>query len=64
MYRIDMWRYRCIEETFENKDIKEVLNWYKENWQHSYENGGCAFHVYENDIEIDFDKKVELRFYE
>ena len=63
MYKIDIWQYRVIVETFENKDIQEVLNWYLENWQLFYNYDDCAFSVYENNIEIGYDREYELGFH-
>ena len=63
-YKIKIWQYHCLVDTYENNDVKEILEWYKEHWLWTYENGGCAFYVYENDRELTFDEEYKLGFYE
>lgn len=63
-YKIEIWQYHEIVETYENEDIKEILKWYKEEWQYTFDMGGCAFYIYENDRRMDFDEKYKLGFYD
>ena len=62
-YKIDIWQWHNKVKTYKNNDIKEILKWYKENWQRCYENGGCTFYLYEDNKEIDFDNAYKLGFY-
>lgn len=63
-YKIEIWQYHQIVETFESDDIKEVLNWYIENWRAVYDYGGCTFYLYEKHKKLSFDKEYELGFYD
>ena len=45
-YKIEIWRFHSIVDVYENDDIKEVLEWYKENWQLLYDFSGCTFYLY------------------
>lgn len=64
IYRIEIWQYHGKVDTYENKDIKDVLEWYKEEWQYVYEFGNCCFYLYKNDKELSFDEKDKLGFYD
>ena len=63
-YKIEIWRYHIIINTFEGDDIKEILKWYKKEYQYMYELGECTFYVFLDEKELDFDEKAELGFYE
>ena len=63
-YKIEIWRYHHKVETYENEDIKEVLKWYKEEWQYTFDMGECTFYIYENDRRMDFDEEYELGFFD
>lgn len=63
MYKIEIWQYHSIIETYENKDVKNVLKWYKENWQTCYDYGSCTFYLYKDDEELSFEKTNELGFF-
>lgn len=59
-YRIEIWQYHSISETFETDDYNKLLEWYKTNWSWIYENGGCTFYIFEDDDEIDDDRKYDF----
>lgn len=63
MYRIEIWVYGNIRDEFENKSIKKVLKWYKENWQLVYNMGGCSFNVFKGDILLTFEEEYKLGFH-
>jgi len=63
MYKIEIWQCHSIIETYENKDVKNVLKWYKENWQTCYDYGSCTFYLYKDDEELSFEKTNELGFF-
>ena len=42
MYKIEIWQYYSLKETYENDNIKKVLRWYKTNWKDCYEYGGLC----------------------
>lgn len=63
-YKIEIWQYRSITTTYENDDVKEILNRYRENWSWIYDNGGCSFSIYENGRLLSFEEENELGFHE
>jgi hypothetical protein len=63
MYKIEIWSYHSKREIFENEDVEKVLEWYKENWQEHYEDGGCTFYVSKDDKELDYDTEYDLGFH-
>lgn len=63
MYKIEIWQYHDLKETYENNDVKKVLRWYKSHWKDCYEYGGCAFDVYKDDVQLSFDEEYELGFH-
>ncbi len=64
MYKIEIWRYHSITETYKNKDVKKVLEWYKDNWQTCFDYGGCTFYLYKDDKKLSFEEDYELGFYD
>lgn len=63
-YKIEIWQWRSIIETYESDDITDVLDWYRNNWRGCYECGNCSFTVYEYGRELSFEEEFELGFYE
>ena len=63
-YKIEIWQYHGIVETYESNDIKDILKWYKNNWKYTYECGDCSFSICDNNKELSFDEVYELGFYE
>lgn len=62
-YKIDIWQYGNIVESYESNDIEEVVDWYKENWFSAYECGLCTIDVYEPRRDIPFEEAVKLGFF-
>ena len=62
-YKIDVWQWGSIRESYECDDIKEAVDWYKENWSGAYDNGLCAVEIYEDGENYSFDEAFELGFY-
>lgn len=62
-YRIDIWQYGNIADSYESDNIEEVVNWYKENWVDAYEYGLCSMDVYEQRRDIPFEEAVKLGFF-
>lgn len=62
-YKIEIWRHYSITETYESKDIKEILNWYESNYQMLYNIGGCMFYIYENGEKLSFEDTYGFGFY-
>ena len=62
-YKIEIWQYHHITETFESEDVSEVLNWYKTDWLWIYEMGGCSFTIYKDDTELTFEEENKLGFH-
>lgn len=63
-YKIEIWQYHNITTTYESDDIEDVLLWYKANWYMAYENGFCAFDIYEYDRLLSFDEEYALGFHD
>ena len=63
MYKIEIWQYGTITETYESNNVEEVLDWYKWSWRNCYDCGGCAFGVYKDGEELSFDEVYALGFY-
>ena len=63
-YKIEIWQYHSITETYESDDIKDVLLWYRLHWQYAYDMGYCSFDVYEDGRELSFEEGNELGFYD
>nr|DAW32521.1 MAG TPA: hypothetical protein [Caudoviricetes sp.] len=63
MYKIEIWRFHVIHETYTSNNIKDILKWYRNNWQIAYENGNCSFEVYKNGKELSFDELNEKGFF-
>lgn len=63
-YKIVIWVYGTIEDTYESDDIQDALKWYRDNWSSIWDNGGCSFSVYENDNWLSFEEKWNLGFYQ
>ena len=62
-YRIEIWQYHNLVETFESNHIKDVLDWYREEWKMTYDYGNCTFYVYKNNKRLYFDEKNKLGFF-
>lgn len=62
-YKVDIWQWGHIIESYECNDIEEAADWYKESWYLAYDNGLFAVEVYENGEEYPFDQAVKLGFY-
>lgn len=63
IYRIEIWQYHSLTETYENDDVKDILEWYRVHWRYCYEIGGCSFSVYKYDEELSFEEEHDLGFY-
>ena len=61
-YKIEIWKYHRIVETYENNDIKEILKWYIENWLSVHDYGGCTFYIYEENKQLSIDEENDLGF--
>ncbi len=62
-YRIEIWQYHTITETYESYIIEDILQWYKSHWYWSYELGDCTFYVYKDGVKISFDEEYKLGFH-
>lgn len=62
-YRIDIWQYGDISESYESDDIKDLVNWYKENWSTAYYIGECTMDIYKPREDIPYEEAVRLGFY-
>ena len=63
-YKIEIWQWFNMTDSYESDDIQDILSWYKtEGWYGVSENGLCSFGVYENGRELSFDEGYELGFY-
>ena len=55
-YKIDIWVYGCIRDTYESENVQDVLKWYRSHWYGIYNNVGCIFEVYEYGNRLSFDE--------
>lgn len=62
-YRIEIWQYHDITETYESDNIEDVLEWYKLNWWWPYELGDCVFYIYNDNEELSWNEAYKLGFY-
>lgn len=62
-YKIEIWQYHNLTETYESNDIEDILSWYKSDWYYCYDMGGCSFNIYEDGKLLDFDEENKLGFY-
>lgn len=63
MYKIEIWRFHVIHETYKSNDIKDILKWFRENWVLTFSNEECHICVYKNNKELSFHELYELGFY-
>ena len=63
-WKIDIWQFHSVVDTYESNDVNEVLKWFRQTWLWSYDNGNCSFVVYKNNKILTFDKVSDLGFYE
>ena len=63
-YKIEIWIYHAIEDTYESDDVKEVLKWYKNKWQYCFDNDGCSFSLLKNNEELSFEEINKLGFFD
>ena len=62
-YKIEIWQWGSISETFKSDNIEDVVEWYESEWMGCYEMGYCVFIVYENDRQLSFEEEYDLGFY-
>lgn len=62
-YRIEIWQYQDVTETYESNDINDVLQWYRIHWRWCYELGDCVFYLYKDDVEFSWDEEYKLGFH-
>lgn len=63
-YKIEIWQWHSITETYESDNIENILEWYKVHWRWTYELGNCAFTIYKNNEELSWDEEYELGFHD
>ena len=61
-FKIEIWQWHNIVETYENDNIEEILQWFRKHWRCCYEEGGCSFAVYKNGKGLSFHELCELGF--
>ena len=62
-YKIEIWQWHSIIDTYASDDVNEVLAWYRNEWQVCYDYGNCTFYVYDNGRELSFDEENKLGFF-
>lgn len=62
-YKIDIWQYGRITESYESDNIVEVADWYKSHWSFVYDYGDCNIEVYRDGEDIPFEEALKLGFY-
>lgn len=61
-YKIEIWIFGSIADTYESDNVEEVLKWFNRHWRNCYDNGGCAIEVYQNDKRLSFYEVYNLGF--
>ena len=56
-YKIEIWQYHHITETYESDSIEDVVNWYKNTWLWLYELGNCSYSVYKDGEELSWEEE-------
>ena len=62
-YKIEIWQYHSLVETYESDNIEDILVWYESNWKWPYELGDCAFEIYKDGRNLSFEEENELGFF-
>ena len=62
-YKMEIWQWRRIVDTYASDDINEVLEWYKDEWKGCHDDGYCAFYIFDNDKELSFEEEYKLGFF-
>jgi hypothetical protein len=60
---MEIWQWHRIVDTYASDDINEVLEWYKDEWKDCYDNGNCAFYMFDNDKETSFEEEYKIGFF-
>lgn len=63
-YKINIWQYHSIIDTYESNKVEEILKWYEENYKFIYEMDNCSFEVFKDNKILTFNQIYELGFYE
>lgn len=63
-YKIEIMQWHSITETHESDDIRDIVEWFHDNWHLDYDRGYCAINVYEDGRELSWDEEYDLGFYD
>ena len=63
-YKINIWQYHTIIDTYESDKIEEVLRWYEENYKWIFDMGNCSFDVLKDNEVLTFKEINKLGFYD
>lgn len=62
-YRIEIWRYHSVVDSFSSDDILNIREWWLDEWYITWCYGECAVEVYKNDRPMSFEELSSLGFY-
>lgn len=62
-YKINIWQYNSITDTYESDKIEEVLKWYEKNYKWTFENGECSFNILKDNEILTIKQEIELGFH-
>lgn len=62
-YKIEIWQYHSVVETYESDDIEDVLQWYRCYWWWAHELGDCSFDVYKDGRILSWNEEYKLGFH-
>lgn len=48
-YRIEIWQYHFVTDSFSSYDIFNIRNWWLDKWYAAQRYGECSLEVYKND---------------
>lgn len=64
-YKIRIWRYGSIVDSYESNDINEIKKWYMDKWHFVYDYlGACYWEIYKDNKEMNYDELYNLGFYD
>lgn len=61
-YKIEIWQWCRITATYASDSLQDTLDWYKENWKITRENGFCCIELYRDGINLSWDEGYDLGF--
>lgn len=61
-YRIEIWQYHFVTDSFSSYDILNIRNWWLDRWYAVWCYGECTLEVYKNDRPMSREELSNLGF--